>query len=148
MLRLINTQLLINKQEKLTFSLINNDDLFSNQSFKQFDPRWKPRFIQINFLTIFCPSRVLPRNSAQTFSNNKEFFPLRERTYIFRHNKIHRKSSMCSLTLYFPAHNNISITDPIPSRGGCLGLFNSTTISSLQSSVHPHYRNKTIQSNP
>ena len=45
------------------------------------------------------------------------FFPLRERTYIFRHNKIHHKSSVCSKTLYFPAHNNISITDPIPSRG-------------------------------
>ena len=45
------------------------------------------------------------------------FFPLRERTYIFRHNKIHHKSSVCSKTYYFPAHNNISITDLIPSRG-------------------------------
>ena len=54
------------------------------------------------------------------------------------------KSSMCFKTLYFSAHNNVEITIPVPSRRGRLGLFDFnnnksflTTISSVQSSVHP-----------
>ena len=32
-------------------------------------PQWKPCFVQINFLTLLCPSEFFPRNSAQTFGN-------------------------------------------------------------------------------
>ena len=43
------------------------------------------------------------------------------------------KSSMCFKTLYFSAHNNVEITNPVPSRRRCLGLFdfNNNKFSSI-----------------